>query len=161
MKAAAATPIAPNGTAAGGVKHRWASINDDARLTALYYDSREEPEDAADVLDWLENGGAALLEDDRGELLCAVRWRENANGWQLDPVCTRPDARRLGFGRWLMTKVEALAIRYNIPELRVSLPDDEMAGYYGRLGYTVEASENGFTAHKRVGGTWQLKARGS
>ncbi|HEX7004210.1 MAG TPA: GNAT family N-acetyltransferase [Trueperaceae bacterium] len=158
MNGSPATPHVAGGRAKGGAKLRWATMDDGARLGALFRTSRpEEPETEAGVREWLESGGAALLEEEGGRVLCAVRWRENGNGWLLDRVCTLPEARSLGFGRWLMTKVEALAIRYNIPELTVELPDDQMAGYYRRLGYRVEEAATGNLARKRVGGTWQLK----
>lgn len=159
MSRPASALLAPAGRAYDGAKLRWASTQDGARLTTLFSQARPaEPESEAAMLEWLESGGAALLEDERGTVLCAVRWRESSEGWRLDRVCTLPEARRLGFGRWLMTKVEALAIRYNIPELTVVLPDGEMAGYYRRLGYGVEEAIEGHVARKRVGGTWQLKA---
>lgn len=151
--------LSPAGHAYDGAKLRWATSLDGGRLLELFSRARpEEPEVMAEMLGWLESGGAALLEDEGGVALCAVRWREAAEGWKLDRVCTLPEARRLGFGRWLMTKVEALAIRYNIPSLTVALPNGEMAGYYRRLGYAVEEGDEGLVARKRVGGTWQMKA---
>ncbi|MBW6456096.1 MAG: GNAT family N-acetyltransferase, partial [Trueperaceae bacterium] len=104
-------------------------------------------------------------------LLAALRWREEGAGWRVDRVATRPEARGQGYGRWLATKVEALAIRKNVPFLLLSLPwaDAGQLAYYERLGYRVsdEPSRNG--AHqppqrhlrKVVGGVWQRKATGA
>ena len=159
MSQAGASLLIPAGRAYDAAKLRWATSNDIARLLELFSRARpEEPEIQGQMTEWLESGGAALLEDDLGSALCAVRWRETGGGWRLDRVCTLPEARRLGFGRWLMTKVEALAIRYNIPVLTVALPSAEMAGYYRRLGYVLEETDEGLVARKRVGGTWQMKA---
>lgn len=159
MSGVSTSPLPPAGRSYHAAKLRWATSNDSSRLLELFTKARpEEPEIQGQMSEWLESGGAALLEDESGGALCAVRWRESGRGWRLDRVCTLPEARRLGFGRWLMTKVEALAIRYNIPALTVALPTTEMAGYYRRLGYTVEETDEGLIAHKRVGGTWQMKA---
>ncbi|MEX2535462.1 MAG: GNAT family N-acetyltransferase [Trueperaceae bacterium] len=161
MSRAATALLAPAGRAYDATKLRWATTLDSQRLGILFAQARpEEPEADSCMLEWLQSGGALMLEDEEGVPLCAVRWREADEGWLLDRVCTLPQAHRLGFGRWLMTKVEALAIRYNIPSLSVVLPDDQLAGYYRRLGYTVEDGDGErLTAHKRVGGIWQLKAQ--
>jgi GNAT superfamily N-acetyltransferase len=155
--------LAPAGEAYQAAKLRWATLADIDRLRQLFSEARpEEPEEAGGMLDWLEHGGALLLEDNSGEALCAVRWREGSDqGWQLDRVATLPRARNLGFGRWLMTKVEALAIRYNVPFLSISLPDSEDLGYYRRLGYSAAPTEGEgpVVVSKRVGGTWQLQGR--
>lgn len=154
----------PAGHAYEAAKLRWATHADLAALEELLAVARpEEPEPAGSMPEWLEHGGALLLENEEGVPLCAVRWRESEGGWQLDRVCTRPEARGMGFGRWLMTKVEALAIRYNIPFLTVRLPDGEMAAYYRRLGYSIahepqsDSAGTGVTARKRVGGVWQFQ----
>jgi GNAT superfamily N-acetyltransferase len=155
--------LAPAGEAYQAAKLRWAVLADVDRLRCLFTEARpEEPEDADSMPEWLEHGGALLLEDQSGRALCAVRWREAADhGWQLDRVATVPEARNLGFGRWLMTKVEALAIRYNVPSLCVSLPDAEDLGYYNRLGYRAEPADGAgpLVVRKRVGGTWQMQGR--
>lgn len=133
-------------------KLRWASLADAQLLAGLY------GERAEGVLAWLERGGGLILESAEGELLAALRWREEGEGWRVDPVATRPEARGQGYGRWLMTKLEALAIRANIPTLTLRLehPDDEVLRYYRRMGY-LSAEPGDCELHKRVGGTWQVK----
>ncbi|MEX2540423.1 MAG: GNAT family N-acetyltransferase [Trueperaceae bacterium] len=152
--------LAPAGEAYQAAKLRWATLADCERLRTLFATARpDEPEGDDSMPEWLEHGGALLLEDQQGRALCAVRWREaSGRGWQLDRIATVPDSHGLGFGRWLMTKVEALAIRYNVPSLTVSLMDGDDVGYYRRLGYDVV--DDGSVApvvRKRVGGTWQMQ----
>jgi GNAT superfamily N-acetyltransferase len=154
--------LAPAGEAYQAAKLRWATLADCERLRALFSEARPDEQESAETMaDWLEHGGAALLEDARGVPLCAVRWRESkGSGWRIDRVATLPEARNLGFGRWLMTKVEALAIRYNIPSLSVTLADPGELGYYRRLGYVPEGNDGSGRAlivGKRVGGVWQLR----
>ena len=140
---------------------RQASLQDAASLVTLYTRARESSlETDATMREWLEHGGALLLENRSGEILCALRWCENGTGWSVDRIATLPEARGQGYGRWLMTKVEALAIRTNIPTLTLTLDEvrDDLTNYYLRMGYQV----TGRTAHevmlnKRVGGTWQYK----
>lgn len=152
--------LAPVGQAYQAAKLRRAVSTDRERLRLLFDEARPgEREDETTMASWLDRGGALLMEDEGGKVLCAVRWREGEGGWLVDRVCTLPSARGLGFGRWLMTKVEAQAIRDNIPALTVYLPDSEMTGYYRRLGYRLEQRQPGLVAHKRVGGTWQLRGR--
>jgi hypothetical protein len=63
----------------------------------------------------------------------------------------------MGYGRWLLTKVEALAIQRNVAMLRVRLPEDQhhLEQYYLRMGYTREADGSHVTLAKQVGGMWQ------
>jgi GNAT superfamily N-acetyltransferase len=148
---------------------RWATIADAPRLAALW--RLAYPDDVSDVRDmaaWLEHGGALTLQDDAGALLAALRWREEGRGWRVDRVATRPGERGQGYGRWLATKVEALAIRQNVPHLVLALPrdDGEQQAYYERMGYrrladdddTVVATPDRVTLLKIVGGVWQTKA---
>jgi GNAT superfamily N-acetyltransferase len=108
--------------------------------------------------DWLEHGGALFLESSTGELLSALRWREQGEGWLVDRIATLPEERGQGFGRWLMTKVEALAIRNNIPSLTLKLIGPELLAYYRRLGYRLTKEEGEIiTLCKQVGGVWQYK----
>jgi GNAT superfamily N-acetyltransferase len=159
--------LAPAGGAYDAAKLRWATLEDADRLERLFDQvNGADGQGHGEMPLWLEHGGAVLLEDAAGVALCAVRWRESGEGWDLDLVATLPEAEGMGFDRWLMTKVEALAIRYNIPSLTVSLPDDRLVGYYRRLGYQPdgpgpearrEARDCGLLVRKRVGGTWQLQ----
>lgn len=158
---------------------RWADSEDLDTLCAFYRQQRpQEPNGRAAMADWTEHGGALLLEDDDGSVLAALRWREAADGWQVDEVARREGARGKGYGRWLMTKVEALAIRSNVANLMIVLsPGDDLGynrSYYRRLGYLpvaqpsdeaqtgsedVLAGDDGGGTHlrKRVGGKWQVQ----
>jgi GNAT superfamily N-acetyltransferase len=163
--------LAPAGTAYEAAKLRWATLADTQRLEQLFVQAYPGQQDSSGPMaHWLERGGGLLLEDQAGVPLCAVRWRETSDGWLVDRVATLPQAKGMGFDRWLMTKVEALAIRYNIPSLSVNLPDAEQAGYYRRLGYSPIDAPVGVPEHepgqranralvvrKRVGGTWQMQ----
>ncbi|TVR92947.1 MAG: N-acetyltransferase [Trueperaceae bacterium] len=145
---------------------RWAGLRDAQRLAALR--ALAYPDTAADghtVRAGLEHGGALLLEDRTGDLLAALCWRDHKDGWEVERVATLPAHRGQGYGRWLMTRVEAAAIRANVPTLTLPLPLDttrEQLAYYARMGYTEAARDDtSITLHKRVGGTWQTKVPGS
>ncbi len=154
------------GQAYAATRLRWAALGDAERLCTLWrgaYPDSDETEAA--MCPWLEHGGALMLLDATGTLLAALRWRPNAHGWEVDRVATLPRHRGQGYGRWLLTKVEAAAIRANIPVLSLSLPSDASTGqlaYYARIGY-LETRRDGdrIDLHKRVGGTWQTKRPGS
>lgn len=143
---------------------RWAGEQDASRLCELFRHARpERPCSDADMRAWLEHGGALLLED-HGRLLAALRWTERHDGWRVDRVASLPEERGKGYGRWLMTKVEALAIRTNIPRLTLELDDDALLPYYARMGYRpAEGAVDGpkdphpTTLVKRVGGVWQVQ----
>lgn len=156
-----------SGRAYEAARLRWAAQSDASRLAALWRASRAadgRPQDAeseAGMRDWLEHGGAVLLEDESGRALCAVRWRWGEDGgWRVGPIATLEEARGRGFGRWLMTKLEALAIKRNVPTLALDLERPDLLPYYRRLGYrepdgtTTDAGDT-VTLVKRVGGTWQ------
>lgn len=159
------TPRVGSGRAYEAARLRWAAEADAARLTRLWNLAREDeredeegdaPEDEAGMRDWLEHGGALLLEDEEGRPLCGARWRWEGRGWRVDRIATLPEARGQGFGRWLMTKLEALAIKRNVPTLALDLERPELLPYYLRMGYREIASETGRrTLLKQVGGTWQ------
>ncbi len=142
-------------------KLRGIVLGDAAALVGLYARARSpQVETRSSMLEWLEGGGGLLLESARGEPLSALRWREEGGGWRLDGVATLPEARGKGYGRWFMTKLEALAIRNNIPSLTLSIPSPtaEVLRYYQRMGYQVlERREAEVTLQKCVGGTWQYK----
>ena len=160
---------------------RWAGEVDAARLARLWRASRaadgrpQDGETEDEMHRWLEHGGAVLLEDESGTALCAVRWCwADDGGWRVDPIATLEEARGRGFGRWLMTKLEALAIKRNVPTLTLDLERPDLLPYYLRLGYRrsePEAaakegvsnegvsndapSDGSLTLVKQVGGTWQ------
>lgn len=142
---------------------RWGVESDAAPLASLWQEAQQadgrvggEAETAAALREWMEHGGVVLLENEQNVALCAIRWRWHQDGWMIDPIATRPEARGQGFGRWLMTKLEALAIKRNVPTLRLRLERQDLAPYYRRLGYVQDntASEPNMWV-KRVGGTWQ------
>jgi GNAT superfamily N-acetyltransferase len=144
---------------------RSAGLRDVPQLTRLYQQAwPEHAETQASVQAWLEQGGALVLEhaEAGGCIVCAVRWREEDEGWRVDRVATLPEFRGQNFGRWLMTKVEALAIQRNVPRLVLQLDEnrDDLVHYYGRMGYKpVETEGDKVVFAKRVGGTWQYKER--
>ena len=146
-----------SGSAYEAARLRWAGEADAPRLNALWDAAGAgDAETAAQMGAWLEHGGALMLQDPEGRALCAVRWRWSEDGWHVDEIVTHPDARGQGFGRWLMTKVEALAIKRNVPTLTLRLRQEDRLGYYRRLGYReTERDEDAITLTKRVGGTWQ------
>jgi GNAT superfamily N-acetyltransferase len=161
-----AHPTAHPGQAYEAAHLRSAEFRDLPELLVLYQVARGKAESEEEMTAWLEQGGAFILENAEGKMLCALRWREEANsdgqdGWRVDRVATIPEARGQGFGRWLMTKVEALAIRTNIPTLTLKLDEvrADLFAYYQRMGYEVqEQKRDEVTLSKRVGGTWQRKA---
>jgi len=154
-----------SGRAYEAARLRWATEHDAERLALLWQagrdaDGLDSSGETRDVIrSWLEHGGAVFLEDQTGLALCALRWRWHEGGWEVDRIATRPEARGHGYGRWLMTKLEALAIKRNIPVLTLALDRDELHDYYARLGYREEegvAEEEAVRRLvKRVGGTWQ------
>jgi GNAT superfamily N-acetyltransferase len=160
-----AHPTAHPGQAYEAAHLRSAEFKDIPELLEVYKVALGKAESEETLTGWLEQGGALVLENAEGKMLCALRWREEANsdgqdGWRVDRVATIPEARGQGFGRWLMTKVEALAIRTNIPTLTLTLDEvrDDLLAYYQRMGYEVqEQKANEVTLSKRVGGTWQRK----
>lgn len=152
------------GQAYEAARLRWATSKDVPQLVVLWRTAY--PDDRADALemaDWLERGGALTLQDRDGTLLAALRWRDFGDGWRVDRVATLPAARGLGYGRWLTTKVEALAIKRSVPYLELALPDpdgEDQLAYYRRMGY-VPAEGSSTTLRKVVGGEWQTVPRGA
>jgi GNAT superfamily N-acetyltransferase len=142
---------------------RLATSKDIGNLVALwqlaYPESITGP---AEMAGWLEHGGVLTMEARDRTLLAALRWRHEDSGWRVDRVATRPEERGQGYGRWLTTKVEALAIKHSISHLRLTLPDeqdDEQLVYYQRMGYALAHDDaEGRTLRKVVGGEWQVKA---
>lgn len=141
---------------------RWAGEVDADRLVGLWRAAHQD-EDAAGMAEngegmrgWLEHGGALMLEDPSGRALCAVRWRWGGDGWHVDRIATLPEARGQGFGRWLMTKLEALAIKRNVPTLTLTLAKPDLLPYYRRMGYREDGRDGAtVTLVKQVGGVWQ------
>lgn len=132
------------------------------QLTELHRQARRaSAETEAEMREWLERGGALLLEhaENGGQVVCALRWREHGGGWLLDRVATLPEFRGQSFGRWLVTKVEALAIQSNIPHLTLRLDEqrEDLLAYYGRMGYRPFQANGEVLLGKRVGGVWQVK----
>ena len=121
--------------------------------------SRFEPGNGAltgaQLAECIEYGGVLYYEDDHGPL-ALVCWRETARGWELSPVLIRRDASDDGYGRWLLTHVEALAIKHSIPRLSLEALPTTGADYYRRLGYEPEYP-GARRLTRQVGGTWQLK----
>ena len=68
---------------------RTATFGDRARLDTLYDLARGDG--GHEVLPWLEQGGALLIEADDGRALSALLWREDGGGWHLDRIATVPD----------------------------------------------------------------------
>jgi GNAT superfamily N-acetyltransferase len=160
-----AHPTAHPGQAYEAAHLRSAEFKDVPELLELYKVALGKAEGEDELTGWLERGGALVLENAEGKMLCALRWREEANregqdGWRVDRVATIPEARGQGFGRWLMTKVEALAIRTNIPTLTLVLDEvrEDLLAYYQRMGYSVVTQDQrSAILSKRVGGIWQRK----
>jgi len=140
-----------------------ATLSDITRLCRLYTLARPgHPESEKSMREWLERGGALLLAGEAGEVLCALRWRTAERGWRLDPPIILSGARGLGFERWLMTKVEALAIRHNVAALTVTVTETAPLPFYERLGYRIASATGDVTTlRKRVGGTWQYQEKAS
>jgi GNAT superfamily N-acetyltransferase len=147
--------------AAQRARLRWAGLRDLEELCKLFRAARpDQGSDEAEMTSWLEHGGAIVLEAE-GRALAALRWREEGAGWRVDPVASLPEERGMGYGRWLMTKVEAHAIRSNIPILTLDLPSSEALAYYHRMGYRrPDPDGSPSTLVKRVGGTWQVQEEG-
>ncbi len=148
------TPIEAKPQAA---RLRSATYADAAALTVLYKSAwNDGSENEASVQGWLEGGGTLYFTSDT-TILCALRWREAPYGWEVGRLATLPEYRGQGFGRWLMTRLEALAIQRNIPELQLTLLEAQrdLLPYYTRMGYRACSPETPLTLCKRVGGVWQ------
>lgn len=105
--------------------------------------------------EWLTTAGALLVEDTAaGRPLAAVRYRNASDGWEVDRISTLPTERGQGYGRWLMTKLEALAIRGNVKRLTIDVHEPSLLPYYRRMGYRTDPDDPTRLA-KRVGGVWQ------
>jgi len=134
----------------------------DADALAFLYDTArpEKGASAAGLREWLGLNNALLVENDAGKVLAALRYGEEGEGWRLEPIVTHPDHRGQAYGRWLMTTLEADAIRTNVPFLAVKLSNPEVLPYYRRLGYGA-AGTDPLDLVKRVGGVWQRQGGAS
>lgn len=157
MASAAVLPKKP-GTDYVPPRLRDAREADAAALAGLYAVARPQAgTGTAQLRDWLARGSALLVEDASGRVLAALRYWEEGEGWRLEPVVTHPDHRGQGYGRWLMTMLEAAAIRANVRFLAVELTDPSVLSYYHRLGYEA-AGDGPLDLVKRVGGVWQRRS---
>ena len=74
------------------------------------------------------------------------------HGWTLYQPAVLKEYQHQELDRWVLTKLEALAIQRNIPTLRMHLTDKSLFPTYERMGYQLK---DDLTLSKRVGGTWQ------
>ena len=136
-------------------KVRLAGLGDASVIAQLLNENRDELTTLEEVMGTLEQGGALLLEDNAGELLCVLMWLEAPHGWTLQQPAVLGRYQHQELDRWVLTKLEALAIQRNIPFLKMNLGDESLLPYYERMGYRLE--EDSLSLSKRVGGTWQTK----
>ena len=171
MASAAVLPGKP-GTERPAVRLREAELSDALALSELYaavaagtgtvadeaHVSGAAPERAtpsqAQMRAWLTSCGVLLVEDATGKPLAAVRYKSSPAGWDVDRIVTLPSERGQGYGRWLMTKLEALAIRGNVKLLTIDVEEPSLLPYYRRMGYRAEA-DHPLRLSKKVGGMWQ------
>lgn len=134
---------------------RDATVADASALARLYDVARPRLGlSAGDFRTWLALNSALLVEEEGDGVVAALRYAEEGDGWRVEPIVTHPDHRGQAYGRWLMTKVEADAIRTNVPCLMLTLTDPNVLPYYHRLGYRP-TGEDPLELSKRVGGVWQ------
>ncbi len=156
MPTSAVLPGKP-GTAYAAVRLHTASETDAGRLAELYAQVRPGPlGTSVGLRPWLANGAALFVQEAGGRIVAAIAWRAEGEGWRVAPIATLPSHRGLGYGRWLMTHLEALAIRGNVPFLALRIDDPELLPYYRRLGYR-SSEDDELELRKRVGGTWQTQ----
>ena len=153
--------IVSDGKSTQQVYLRLATFEDVTALTNLYQTAWLCNESEAEVWGWLERGGTIILESKDGQLISALRWQDSEQGWQLDRVATLVEYRGQGCGRWLMTHLEALAIKQNVISLSLTLTNqlEELLPYYKRMGYNVLNEKIAICQlTKRVGGVWQYQS---
>lgn len=168
MAASAVLPGKP-GVSRPAVRLREAELSDATRLSELYATVARTAADAAaggaasvrpaptpqQMREWLTTAGVLLVEDTTtGRPLAAVRYRTAGDGWDVDRIATLPTERGQGYGRWLMTKLEALAIRGNVKCMTLDVQEASLLPYYRRMGYRTDPDEPARLT-KRVGGVWQ------
>ena len=137
-------------------KVRLAGLGDAADIGRLLNETSVAATTSEEVEENLEQGGALLLESKAGTLLCALVWLETEHGWTLHQPAVAEVYRDQELDRWVLTKLEALAIQRNIPTLKMRLGDESRLFYYERMGYRLEGDDD-LLLSKRVGGTWQYK----
>ena len=133
-------------------KVRLAGLEDAPKVAQLLGEVRGEPTTPKEVEGTLEKGGALLLESS-DTLLCALLWLETPHGWTLEQPAVSEAYRDQELDRWVLTKLEALAIQRNVPTLNMRLDDETLLPYYQRMGYRLGEGK----LSKRVGGTWQTQ----
>lgn len=162
MPATAVLPGRP-GTDRPAVRLREAELGDAQRLSELYVavaasagstiGARPAPS-PSQMREWLTSSGVLLVEDATGRPMAALRYKNSPDGWEVDRIVTLPTERGQGYGRWLMTKLEALAIKGNVKRLTLDVRDPSLLPYYRRMGYRADADDP-LRLSKRVGGVWQ------
>lgn len=169
----AATAVLPGkpGTDRPAVRLREAELGDAQRLADLYaVVAASQPNTGSitgspgtakpaptktQMRDWLTSCGVLLVEDSTGTPMAAVRYRSSSEGWEVDRIVTLPSERGQGYGRWLMTKLEALAIKGNVKRLTLDAQEPSLLPYYRRMGYRADTEDDPLRLSKRVGGVWQ------
>lgn len=154
MPSASALPAKP-GVDAPRVLLREAELSDASSLAELYRLAKPAPgATSAGMAAFLNSGYALVVSDTSGRVLAAVRWTSDPEGWNVERVVTLASEREQGYGRWLMTKLEAMAIKGNVKRLTLEIDDPEQLRYYRRMGYHP-TEEGSLVLSKRVGGVWQ------
>lgn len=120
----------------------------------VYLDAGRSTPSQSQMRAWLTSCGVLLVEDATGKPMAAVRYKNSPEGWEVDRIATLPSERGQGYGRWLMTKLEALAIRGNVKRLTLDVQEPSLLPYYRRMGYRTDADDP-LRLSKRVGGVWQ------
>lgn len=133
---------------------RRAAMGDAAKLASLFSGNGAKVS-SEQLSERIEHGGALYFEDDQGPV-AVLAWQDAAGGWKLGQPALRADQTGDGHGRWLMTHVEALAIKLNIPRLSLDNVDSADVDWYRRMGYEPQPGKSR-TLTKQVGGTWQYR----
>ncbi len=154
MPAASALPVKP-GVEAPKVLLREAELSDAPSLAELYQEAKPDSDATpAGMAAYLNSGFALVVADASNRVLAAVRWTSDPEGWNVERVATRVTEREQGYGRWLMTKLEAMAIKGNVKRLTLEVDNPALLHYYSRMGYHP-TEEGSLVLSKRVGGVWQ------
>jgi len=140
----------------GGLRLRRAGMADAPLLAELAGPDAVPGEDGRSVLDDCLEFGGALWFEAAGQPVSLLSWREVRGGWELRPVRVADGHDGFSHSRWLMTQVEALAIRMNVPRLVLTLSEPADLELYRRMGYEPEDRSTRRLV-RRVGGTWQLR----